>query len=245
MLLDDVWLRYHRNGPWVLQGVAVETRPAEIVIVQGRNGAGKSTLLQLMAGLLRPDRGRIQGRPPAVGWVPERFPADQSFTAWGYLRSMGQIRGLSARLAGQAADRWIDRLGLEPFRDVRLPELSKGTAQKVGLAQALLVAPRLLILDEPWEGLDAAARALVPAIVAEVAATGAAVLVSDHRGETARLPGATRWSVEDGRVTTITADPDQRCVVEVVVPAGEATAFLARMTTEGHHILGVREEARP
>ncbi|MEV0271817.1 ABC transporter ATP-binding protein [Hamadaea sp. NPDC050747] len=233
MLLEDVWLRYHRSGPWVLQGIQLETHPGEVVTVQGRNGAGKSTLLQLMAGLLRPGKGRVRGRPPIVGWVPERFPADQPFSAYDYLIAMGEIRGLRASAAAQAATGWIERLGLEPFRDVRLAELSKGTAQKVGLAQALLVPPRLLILDEPWEGLDAAARALVPAIVSEAAASGATVLVSDHRGETARLPGATRWTVADGTVTAVRADPEEQCVVEVVMPAGQVTAFLATLAAQG------------
>src|SRR5690348_15182024 len=76
-----------------------------------------------------------------------------------------------ARLHGIAEPgtvrRWIDRLGLTSYRDTRLADLSKGTAQKVGLAQALIPGPRLLVLDEPWEGLDSAARDLVPDLVAE------------------------------------------------------------------------------
>ncbi|MER6590998.1 ATP-binding cassette domain-containing protein [Micromonospora purpureochromogenes] len=75
---------------------------------------------------------------------------------------------------------------------MKLPELSKGTAQKVGLAQAMLRRPGLLVLDEPWEGLDSAARELVPALVDEVLAAGGSVLVSDHRGRPSgcRAPAA-------------------------------------------------------
>ena len=138
-----------------LRGVDATVRPGETVVVLGRNGAGKSTLLQLAAGVLRPSRGRVHDRPSVVGWVPERFPADQPFTTHQYLTAMAALRGLRGTAE---ADRWIERLGLAEHRHTRLPDLSKGTAQKVGLAQALLRPPGLLVLDEPWEGLDAAAR---------------------------------------------------------------------------------------
>ena len=80
MRLEDVWLRYGRRGPWVLRGSTCGSVPARCAVVLGRNGAGKSTLLQVAAGVLRPGRGRVTGRPARVGWVPERFPADQPFT---------------------------------------------------------------------------------------------------------------------------------------------------------------------
>lgn len=242
VLLDDVWLRYRRGGPWVLQAVSAAVSPGEIVLVLGRNGAGKSTLLQLMAGVLRPARGRVVDRPAVVGWVPERFPADQPFTVADYLRATAAVRGLDTRAGARAADTWIERLGLGGFRDVRLPELSKGTAQKVGLAQALLAPPELLILDEPWEGLDAATRELVPELVLEVVATGGSVLVSDHRGETVRLPGATRWTVADGQLSVEPADAGQHCVVEVAVSAADVAGAVARLREQGHRVLRVREE---
>ncbi|MEV4417815.1 ABC transporter ATP-binding protein [Catellatospora sp. NPDC049609] len=242
MHLDDVWLRYRRGGPWVLREVSAELRPGEIAVVLGRNGAGKSTLLQLIAGVLRPVRGRVSDRPAAVGWVPERFPADQPFTVNAYLRAMAAVHGLGAAAARRAVDGWTDRLGIGGFRDVKLAELSKGTAQKVGLAQALVAPPGLLILDEPWEGLDAATRDLVPEIVLEVAAAGGSVLVSDHRGETVRLPGAARWTVADGRLAVEPADAAQHCVVEVAVSAADVAGAVARLREQGHHVLRVREE---
>lgn len=240
--LDDVWLRYRRGGPWILRNVTARVEPGGIVVVLGRNGAGKSTLLQLIAGVLRPAKGRVTGRPAVVGWVPERFPADQPSTVDGYLRAMAAVRGLRPAAAGRAVDEWVQRLGLGEFRDVKLPELSKGTAQKVGLAQALLAPPDLLILDEPWEGLDAATRDLVPGIVLGVAARGGSVLVSDHRGETVRLPGAATWTVADGTLSTAAADTGPRCVVEVAVSAADLAGAVARLREQGHHVLRVREE---
>ncbi|RZU71713.1 ABC transporter family protein [Micromonospora kangleipakensis] len=106
MRLENVWLRYHRRGPWVLRETDVRIGPGEVAVVLGRNGVGKSTLLQVAAGVLRPTRGRVVDRPAAVGWVPERFPADQPFTVAHYLAAMGGMAGLAAptaRVAGTVA----------------------------------------------------------------------------------------------------------------------------------------------
>ncbi|MGC4893899.1 ATP-binding cassette domain-containing protein [Micromonospora sp. DT31] len=244
MRLDGVWLRYHRRGPWVLRQVDVAIGPGEVAIVLGRNGAGKSTLLQLAAGVLRPGRGRVADRPAATGWVPERFPADQPFTVGAYLSGMGRAAGLPGPAADRAVRHWVERLGLTRFHDVRLPRLSKGTAQKVGLAQALLRPPGLLVLDEPWEGLDASAREAVPEIIGEVLADGGTVLVSDHRGETVRLPGARHLSVTDGTVTEEARSGGAAvAVVELAVPAAGLAAAVARLRADGHQILRVREHA--
>ncbi|MEV4388591.1 ABC transporter ATP-binding protein [Micromonospora sp. NPDC049580] len=244
MRLENVWLRYHRRGPWVLRGVDVRIGPGEVAVVLGRNGVGKSTLLQVAAGVLRPGRGRVVDRPARVGWVPERFPADQPFTVSRYLTSMARVAGLGRSAADEAVTTWTQRLGLGAFSSVRLPELSKGTAQKVGLAQAMLRPPGLLVLDEPWEGLDAATRELVPELIDEVLADGGTVLVSDHRGETVRLPGARRWSVAAGSLTEETASTDEEAiaVVEVAVPAARVASTVARLRAEGHQILRVRAD---
>jgi ABC-2 type transport system ATP-binding protein len=246
---DQVWFRYARRAGWALQAVDAAVRPGETVVVLGRNGAGKSTLLQLAAGVLRPVRGGVHDRPRVVGWVPERFPAEQPFTTEQYLTRMAALRGLRD---GARVDHWVERLMLREHRHTRLADLSKGTAQKVGLAQALLVTPGLLVLDEPWEGLDSVARTLIPQIVGEVTAAGGAVLVSDHRGEMAGLPGALRWTVTDGRVATdplagpppggsVGAGSPDEVVVEVAVRRADADDTVARLRADGHHVLRVRD----
>ncbi len=244
MRFDEVWFRYGRRRPWTLRAVDATAVPGETVVVLGRNGAGKSTLLQLAAGVLRPVRGVVRDRPPVVGWVPERFPADQPFTAAEYLRRMAGIRGAAAG----SVEAWIDRLLLTEHAGTRLADLSKGTAQKVGLAQALLVPPGLLVLDEPWEGLDAVARTLIPQIVAEVTAAGGTVLVSDHRGEIAGLPGAVRWTVADATLqpepAAAAGSPDE-VIIEVAVRRADADQSVARLRAAGHRVLGVREGAAP
>jgi len=245
MRIEGLWLRYGRRAPWVLRDVDLTLPDGGTAVLLGRNGAGKSTLLQAIVGTLRPSRGRIVDRPARVGWVPERFPADQPFTVTGYLAAMGAVRGLDAAAAGRAAGAWAERLNLTDYLGIRLSELSKGTAQKVGLAQAVLVPPALLVLDEPTEGLDAATLAEVPAVVAEVTRSGGGVLVSDHSGKLVDLPGAQRWLVGGGTVRVGYAEgvDDSRVVIEVAVPADLADATIAQLRAAGHDVLRVREDS--
>ncbi|MGX6602867.1 ATP-binding cassette domain-containing protein [Micromonosporaceae bacterium Da 78-11] len=258
MRFDQVSFRYAHGAHWTLRTVDAVVEPGQTIVVLGRNGAGKSTLLQLAAGVLRPTRGTVHDRPAVIGWVPERFPADQPVTAGEYLRHMARLRGLADP---SAVDRWVDRLLLTEHTGTRLAELSKGTAQKVGLAQALLAPPGLLVLDEPWEGLDAVARTLIPEIVAEVTAAGGRVLVSDHRGEIAGLPDAVHWTVADGEVHRSPAPreavgpeavgpeavgpedvgPDE-VIVRIAVRRADADEAVVRLRATGHRVLGVREK---
>lgn len=238
-----MWLRYQRRAPWVLRGVSIELRPGEAATVIGRNGAGKSTLLRLAAGLLRAQRGTVRQRPARVGYVPERFPADQPFTGYRYLLAMARIRGLGSAEARQAIGGWAERLHCAQLLHTPLADLSKGSAQKIGLIQAMLRTPELLVLDEPWEGLDAATRDEVPLIIAEVIAEGGRVLLSDHLGLAGELPGVRRWELRDGELSEATRATTE-CVIEVAVAASDVPAAVASLRAAGHRIVGVRAEER-
>jgi len=240
--LAGVSLRYHRGSPWVLRNVAATVNPGEAVLLTGRNGAGKSTLLQVVAGLLPTSRGSVLNRPSVVGWVPERFPARQPFTARAYLEGIARVRGLDAAAAHEAIGTWSERLYLGPSLDTRLAELSKGSAQKVNLAQALLVRPSLLAMDEPWEALDAQTRHELPAIITDVIDQGGCAIFSDHRGEAGELPGVRRWYLDDGLLTEPETEHGGRYVIEVLVSAAESTATVARLRAAGHDVRGVRRE---
>ena len=243
MRIEDVWLRYGRRGPWVLKEVSLSLTRGDVAVLVGRNGAGKSTLLRALVGTLVPARGRISGRRDPIAWVPERFPANQPFHVLDYLTFMGGMRGLGSAEARSAVRSWADRFNLTPYLNVRLGSLSKGTAQKVGLTQALLTPPGLLVLDEPTEGLDAAVLAELPMVVAEVTAAGGTVLVSDHSGKLVDLPGAQRWVVAGGRVAAERLPTDDtRCVIEVAVASARAADTVAQLRASGHEILGVRDE---
>ena len=234
--LRGVGVRYGRRGPAVLDQVQLTLPAGVLVEVTGRNGAGKSSLLRVLAGVLRPAAGEVRDRPAVVGWAPERFPAAQPLTVAAYLHGQARLRGLDAAGAARAVEREAARLHLEPLLATPLPELSKGSAQKVGLAQALLVRPGLLVLDEPWSGLDADARGAVPGLVREVLDDGGRVVVTDHQQQAAALSPERRWHVAAGTVAELAgapADPGARVVVEVELPARQAAALLDDLRRRG------------
>ncbi|GAA1555326.1 ABC transporter ATP-binding protein [Streptomyces globosus] len=198
--LESVSKRYGR-GAWILRDVDVEAPPGEVVAVVGGNGSGKSTLLRIAAGLSRPTRGTVAARPPVVGYVPDRFSPNDRMSAAAYLTHMGRIRGLTASVAAARAGRLLDRLALVGGRHAPLRSLSKGNAQKVALAQALLVEPGLMVLDEPWSGLDADAHGVLAEIMAEVAASGGSVVFTDHRESVTRARATRTYAVSGGRVS--------------------------------------------
>ncbi|WP_043174632.1 ATP-binding cassette domain-containing protein [Streptomyces sp. NRRL B-24484] len=197
MRLDGVGRRYGRRGPWVLRGVALTVEAGALVRIGGPNGSGKSTLLRIAAGVERPTEGTAE-LPAHRAYVPERFPPALPFDAQGYLRHVGRIRGLDAAEADRRAEHWLDVFGIADRAGTPLAELSKGTCQKVAVAQALLADADLLVLDEAWTGLDPAARARLDEAAADRAARGGRVLFVDH--DPARLAGPTTaaYELDDG-----------------------------------------------
>ncbi|MET8400157.1 ATP-binding cassette domain-containing protein [Streptomyces sp900116325] len=180
MNLTGVGRRYGLGGPWVLRGVDLDLPAHTLIRIEGANGSGKSTLLRLVAGIDAPTEGRITGRRPRTAYVPERFPAALPFTAAGYLVHLGRIHGLRTAEATGRAQAWLARLGAADHARQPLSELSKGTSQKVAVAQALLAEPELLVLDEAWTGLDTAARDELDRAVVERVTAGATVVFVDH-----------------------------------------------------------------
>ncbi|MFF7049678.1 ATP-binding cassette domain-containing protein [Streptomyces griseorubiginosus] len=173
----------------------------DVLAVVGSNGSGKSTLLRILAGLSQPTTGSVSGGPPHIGYVPDRFTAHDRISAISYLTHMGRIRGLSAPAARARGNHLLERLSLVGGRDASLRTLSKGNAQKVALAQALLVRPDLLVLDEPWSGLDASAHGVLAEIIDEAAAQGGAVVFTDHREAITETHAGGVYVISDRRVT--------------------------------------------
>lgn len=200
MRLDGVGKRYGVRRPWVISDVSLEIGPGSLIRLAGRNGSGKSTLARMIAGVTEPSRGKVTGRP-VTGYVPERFPPVLPFTAREYLRHMGRLRGLAGPGLEDRINRWLDRLGGGELADGHFRAMSKGSVQKVAVAQALLPERGLLVLDEAWTGLDAEAQDALDAVVTERLAAGGSVIFIDH--EVKRLSGATaeRWRLEQGRIS--------------------------------------------
>ncbi|TDD58629.1 ATP-binding cassette domain-containing protein [Actinomadura darangshiensis] len=233
MRLENVAFRYRRRDPWVFKGVTLSLAGGSVTEVTGHNGVGKSTLLRVIAGLRRPRAGVVKDRPARVGYAPERFPVDQPFSVRTYLCHMAAMRRVPADAVGE----WAERLAFDHLLEVRLPELSKGSAQKVGIAQALMADPELLILDEPFAGLDTATRDALPELISGIAAGGATVVVSDHQRCIEDMPGIGRLHMADGAVARLSsAGRTEWAVLEVEVPGDEADTLETKLRADGYRV---------
>lgn len=146
-----------------LKGVSLRLEKGEVVGLLGPNGAGKSTLMRLVTGYLPPTSGRIKvcgfdvmDQPletkRRVGYLPERNPLHEEMYVREYLRFVAGVHGVANK--NERVDAVIDEVGLTPEVHKQIGQLSKGYRQRVGLAQALVHDPEVLILDEPTSGLD-------------------------------------------------------------------------------------------
>ncbi len=148
-----------------VDGVSFEVRPNEVMGLLGPNGSGKSTILRILTGYLKPTHGtaKVAGYDVVshgleargqLGYVPEDVPLYTHMRVREFLEFMGRVRGVRESSLGAAVERAIERLSLGKVRDLLIAKLSRGYRQRVAIAQALLGEPKLLILDEPTNGLD-------------------------------------------------------------------------------------------
>ena len=135
----------------VLNDVSLEIPAGQIVGLLGPNGAGKSTLMKILIGLWKADSGKISV-PERIGYLPENNPLYEEMYVTEYLQFMAKMTNDKCQMTN--VDALIDKVGLTPECHKHIRELSKGYRQRVGLAQALIGDPELLILDEPTTGLD-------------------------------------------------------------------------------------------
>lgn len=136
----------------VLRDVTLDIPAGQIVGLLGPNGAGKSTLMKILIGLWKADSGSVSV-PSRIGYLPENNPLYEEMYVTEYLQFMAKLTANSQHPIANISD-LIEKVGLTPERHKHIRELSKGYRQRVGLAQALLGDPELLILDEPTTGLD-------------------------------------------------------------------------------------------
>jgi ABC-2 type transport system ATP-binding protein len=187
--LDHVSRR--RGGRHAVRDLNLALQPGQVLGLLGVNGAGKSTTLSMIAGALRPDRGRIQlhgadflEQPELarrmIGWLPERAPLWAELTVSEHLDAHGRLRGLHGAALRQARSAVIERLELQPLARRLAGALSQGQRQRLGLACALLHRPPLLVLDEPANALDPVQVASLHGLIREQAAAGVAVILSTH-----------------------------------------------------------------
>jgi ABC-2 type transport system ATP-binding protein len=169
-------------------GVSFKVEPGELFGLLGPNGAGKTTLIRMIMDIIRPDEGSILalGQPVTsdvkdrLAYLPEERGLYQKQRVADILVFLGELKGLPHHLARKRADEYLDRVGLLDCRRKKMRELSKGMQQKVQIAAVLQHEPALVILDEPFIGLDPANRALVIDLLKQTAARGAAIILSTH-----------------------------------------------------------------
>jgi ABC-2 type transport system ATP-binding protein len=182
-----VGLRKRYRGVEALAEVDLEVAEGELVGLLGPNGAGKSTLVKIACGLVRPTAGRAEvcghpaGSAPArasLGYLAELF----RFPGWSRADEVLELHQRLTGSRGGAAERTelLERVGLAGARDRQVEAMSKGMQQRLGIAQALIGAPRLLLLDEPTSALDPAGRRTVRRLLEELRARGTSVLLNSH-----------------------------------------------------------------
>lgn len=163
-----------------VDNVSFTIRPGEIVGLLGPNGAGKTTVMRLLTGFLLPDHGLIQIEQKAgIGYLPENNPLYQEMLVVELLNFSAEIKQLSPGERKKAFDFVVSVLGLNEVFYRPISELSKGFRQRVGLALALLCQPKILILDEPTEGLDPNQRLEMRQLIKKMA-KGRTIIMSTH-----------------------------------------------------------------
>ncbi len=172
-----------------LEGLTMQVENGEVFGFLGPNGAGKSTTIKLLVGLIFPDAGsaRILGRPITdiemhrdIGYLPEQPYFYDYLTAAEVLDYFARFHDLTAADRSERVARMLKKVGLETARKIQLRKYSKGMLQRVGLAQAILHDPKVVILDEPMSGLDPIGRREVRDIILELKREGRTVLFSTH-----------------------------------------------------------------
>ena len=180
-----------------VDGLSLALAPGEIVGFLGTNGAGKTTTIKMITGLLRPDAGKVSvfGGDPSdptvrarIGYMPEVATYYPYLNARELLSFYGGICGLDAKTVREHTDELLDAVGLAGAAKRPLKTYSKGMLQRAGIAQALLSDPELLVLDEPFTGLDPLARIHFRELLQDLKRRGKTVFFSSHElGETELL----------------------------------------------------------
>jgi ABC-2 type transport system ATP-binding protein len=226
-----------------VESLDLRVRLGEFYVLLGPNGAGKTTTLRMLVGLLRPDRGAVSvfgidaladpvGAKRLMAWLSDEPMIYDRLTPTEYLHFVGGLWRVGPEAAAARARELLGVLGLAPHAAERCEGLSKGMRQKVALAGALIHEPRLIILDEPFTGLDAASARLAKAMLRERVRAGCSVIMTTHILEVAeRMADRVGVMVAGRLVAEGTLDE-----LRLRAGAGSATledAFLALVATDG------------
>ncbi|HET8759097.1 MAG TPA: ATP-binding cassette domain-containing protein [Solirubrobacteraceae bacterium] len=258
--LRDLARRY--GDVIALDGVSFTVGRGQMFGFVGPNGAGKTTAMRIILGVLAADRGEVlfDGAPvdferrTRFGYMPEERGLYPKMRVRDQLVYLARLHGVDAAAAGRAADSWIERLGVGERAGDRVEALSLGNQQRVQLAAALVHDPELLVLDEPFSGLDPVGVDVLSGVLADYAATGVPVVFSSHQLELVERLCEAVAIIKDGRLVASGAveelrdrgADDRRVRVEVAAEDGWVPAGAEVVSRNGRGIvLALRDGTTP
>ena len=176
------------GGNEVLHGISFSVESGNALGLLGRNGAGKTTTIRILMNVFKGNAGSVllDGKPfdPAkhqIGYMPEERGLYPKKTVSEQLIYLGMLRGLSAKKAKENMKKWLAKMEVSEYENRKLETLSKGNQQKVQLAQTLITDPKIIILDEPFSGLDPVNSQILKDVISEQIQQGKLVIFSSHQ----------------------------------------------------------------
>ncbi len=253
--IRDVRKTYRRKVR-ALRGVAMDVRPGEIFGLLGPNGAGKSTLVKILMTVVRPNRaeGTLLGAPlgtrsvlARVGYLPEHHRFPKYLTARQALHYYGALAKVPRAVRNTRTEQLLETVGLGQWKNARVATFSKGMQQRLGLAQALINDPDLVVLDEPTDGLDPMGRREVRRLLQSIGQQGKTVFINSHllsevemvcsrvailnQGEVVRQ-GTIDELTADGDTYRVTILDDQREPIDSRIAAALGTELVASLNAK-------------
>lgn len=239
-----------------VRGLDLKVGSGEVLGFLGPNGAGKSTTMKIIAGYLAATSGRVricghdvendlQAAQSKLGYLPEGAPAYGDMTPRQFLKFIAEVRGFKGVAAKTRAETAAAKAELEPVLDQPIETLSKGFKRRVGLAQAILHDPPVLVMDEPTDGLDPNQKHSVRNLIREMAATKA-IIVSTHLLEEVDAICTRAVIIDRGRIVadgtpaSLVARSRHHNAVRLTLPGGQAVAAKAKLA--GHSNIATVEE---
>jgi ABC-2 type transport system ATP-binding protein len=262
MLLHMTGIQKRYGANPALDGVDLSVAEGELVGLLGPNGAGKSTLVKIATGLVRPNAGeaKLAGMPAGssgashkFGYLAELF----RYPGWQSARELMDMHRALVDSPGppEETDELLERVGLADAKDKRIAAMSKGMQQRLGLAQAMIGSPQLLVLDEPTSALDPAGRRLVRVLLVEWREQGRSALVNSHLLSEVELVCDRVVLLQLGKVVAQGTPEDLVAAEGVEVDTGgewrafdgvvreQIPALVERLVAEGTPVYGVRMKA--
>ncbi len=188
MKLEVQNLRKSFGDKEILHGISFQVSSGTALGLLGRNGAGKTTTIRILMDVFKGDGGQIlldgekfDPLKHQIGYLPEERGLCPKKTVSEQLIYLGMLRGLSKKEAKHATKKWLERMGVQEYENRKLETLSKGNQQKVQLAQTLLCDPKIIILDEPFSGLDPVNAQVLKDVIREQIDAGKLVIFSSHQ----------------------------------------------------------------